>query len=268
MKHWQVNGHDMAYLELGQGPPLLLVHGSICDFRAWGPILGPLSQRHRVIAPSLRHYFPAHWNGIGEGFTIAQHVADVIGFIEAQGPGPIDLLGHSRGGHIAFRVAQQRPELLRRLILVEPGGRLDHTLAKPSAKPPTSIATPVADAAKLIAVGDIEGGMTIFFEGMDGPGAWARHPESLRQQVRDNACTLLGQINENRLPFSLTDAQSIRTPTLLIGGEKTRGILAVVLKALSTNVNGAKLAMIPDAAHLIYDHNPVAFAKAIVDFLA
>ena len=59
MKHLQINGYDMAYLELGQGPPLLLLHGSLCDFRTWGPALGPLSQCHRVIAPSLRHFFPA-----------------------------------------------------------------------------------------------------------------------------------------------------------------------------------------------------------------
>ena len=37
MKHMQINGYDMACLELGQGPPLLLLHGSLCDFRIWGP---------------------------------------------------------------------------------------------------------------------------------------------------------------------------------------------------------------------------------------
>lgn len=267
MKHQQVNGYDMAYLELGQGPTLVLVHGSLGDFRIWGPALGPLSQHHRVIAPSLRHFFPAHWDGIGPGFTIAQHIADVIGFIEALGPGPIDLLGHSRGGHIAFRVAQQRPDLLRRLILAEPGGDLDASLAEPGAKPPTSLATHFAAAAEKIAAGDIEAGMTIFLDGIEGPGAWAKHPEARRQQLRDNARTLLGQINENRPPYSLADAQSIRTPTLFIGGEKTGGILPVVLKALSSNVKGAKVTTIPGATHSMYEQNPVAFAKAILDFL-
>jgi esterase len=268
MKHQQVNGYDMAYLELGQGQPLLLVHGSLDDFRIWGPVLGPLSQGHRVIAPSLRHFFPAHWDGRGAGFTIAQHVADVIGFIEALGCGPIDLLGHSRGGHIAFRVAQQRPELLRRLILAEPGGDLDTTLAEPGAKQPLSLATHFAAAAKQIAAGDIEGGMTIFFDGIEGPGAWARHPEAKRQPLRDNARTLLGQVHENRRPYSLADAQAIRTPTLCIGGEKTAGNLPVVLKALAANVPGAKVATIPGASHPMFDQNPVAFAQAVLDFLA
>ena len=115
MLHQRVNGYDMAYIEVGEGSPLVCVHGSLCDFRIWCCVLGPLSRRHRVIAPSLRHFFPAHWDGAGSDYTMAQHVADTIGFIEALGTAPVDLLGHSRGGHIAFRVAQQRPDLLRRV---------------------------------------------------------------------------------------------------------------------------------------------------------
>src|SRR3954468_13141147 len=103
MQTLPVNGFDMAYLEVGQGPPLVCVHGSLSDFRVWSPVLGPLSKRHRVIAPSLRHFFPEHWDGQGGSYSIAQHTSDVIVFIEQLDAGPVDLLGHSRGGHIAFR---------------------------------------------------------------------------------------------------------------------------------------------------------------------
>ena len=131
MLHRRVNGHDMAFIALGEGTPLVCVHGTLCDFRVWSCVLGPLSRRHRVVALSLRHFFPEHWDGVGSDYTMAQHVADVIGFIEALGEGSVDLMGHSRGGHIAFRVAQQRPDLLRRLVLAEPGGDLDASLAPP-----------------------------------------------------------------------------------------------------------------------------------------
>ena len=73
-----------------EGAPLVCVHGSPCDFRVWSCVLGPLSRRHRVIALSLRHFFPEHWDGVGSGYTIAQHVADVIGFIEALGEGTVE----------------------------------------------------------------------------------------------------------------------------------------------------------------------------------
>jgi pimeloyl-ACP methyl ester carboxylesterase len=58
MQTLSVNGYDMAYLELGQGPRLVCVHGSLCDFRTWSALLGQLTQKHRVIAVSLRTFSP------------------------------------------------------------------------------------------------------------------------------------------------------------------------------------------------------------------
>jgi len=52
MLHWRVNGYDLAYTQVGQGEPLVCVHGSLNDFRIWSPVLGLLSRRHCVIAPS------------------------------------------------------------------------------------------------------------------------------------------------------------------------------------------------------------------------
>jgi|ERR1700730_12450882 hypothetical protein len=74
----RVNGYDMAYLDVGNGPPLVCVHGSLCDFRIWSAVLGPLTQKHRLIAVSLRHFFPEQWDGVGDGYSIAQHVDDMI----------------------------------------------------------------------------------------------------------------------------------------------------------------------------------------------
>ncbi len=114
MQTLRVNGYDMAYLEVGEGPPLVCVHGTLGDFRTWYAVLGPLSKKHRIIALSLRRFFPEHWDGVGNDYLMSQHVSDVIGFIERLETRPVDLMGHSRGGHIGFRVAQQRPDLLRR----------------------------------------------------------------------------------------------------------------------------------------------------------
>ena len=82
MQTLRVNGYDMAYLEIGAGPPLVCVHGTLGDFRTWSAVLGPLSKQHRVIAVSLRRFFPEHWDGVGDDYQMAQHVADVIAFIE------------------------------------------------------------------------------------------------------------------------------------------------------------------------------------------
>jgi pimeloyl-ACP methyl ester carboxylesterase len=268
MQSLRVNGTDIAYLEVGHGPTLVCVHGSLCDFRTWSPVLGPLSKRHRVIALSLRHFFPAHWDGNGDTYSIAQHVADVIAFIGTLGAGPVDLLGHSRGGHIAFRVAQQRPDLLRRLILAEPGGELDASLDPNATGSPSRLAAIAAAAAEKIQAGDVEGGLTAFVDAIETPGAWKRKPAMSKQLLRDNATTLIGQTRDNRLPFSRADAESIRTPTLLIGGASTKGMLPQVLRALAAHVPNARSAMIDGATHMMVEQAPARFCEIALEFLA
>jgi pimeloyl-ACP methyl ester carboxylesterase len=268
MQTLAVNGFDMAYLDVGEGPPLLCIHGSLCDFRIWSSVLGPLSNKHRVIAPSLRHFFPDHWDGVGDTYSIAQHVDDVIGFIEKLDAGPVNLMGHSRGGHISFRVAQRRPDLLRRLILAEPGGELDATL-DPEFKPgPSPLAARFAACADVIAKGDIDGGLEIFMDALEGPGAWKRLPATPKQLLRDNATTLIGQTRGARPPFSKADAEAIRMPTLFIGGAKTKGTIPKVLHALAANVAGSRTEIIPNTTHPMFEQAPQKYCEIVLAFLA
>src|SRR6201996_2004417 len=270
MQTLHVNGYDMAYLDIGQtrgGPPLLCVHGSLNDFRIWGCVLGPLTTQHRVICVSLRHFFPELWDGVGSTYSIAQHVDDVIAFIEKLDAGPVDLMGHSRGGHISFRVAERRPDLLRKLILAEPGGELDATL-DPAYKPgPSPLAARIATAANKIAAGDVEGGLEFFLNAIEGPGAWARLPAAPAQALRDNAFTLIGQARDNRPPFSKADAESIAMPTLFIGGARTKGALPQVLRTLAAHVPNSKIEMIPNTTHPMFEQAPQKYCEIVLDFL-
>jgi pimeloyl-ACP methyl ester carboxylesterase len=268
MQTLRVNGYEMAYLDVGEGPPLVCVHGSLCDFRIWGAVIGPLTTKHRVIAVSLRHFFPEHWDGRGDTYSIAQHVDDVIAFIAQIEPKPVDLMGHSRGGHISFRVAQKRPDLLRKLILAEPGGELDATL-DPDYKPgPSPLAARFAASAEKIAAGDIDGGLQYFMDSLEGPGAWKRLPAMAKQLLRDNAMTLLGQVRDQRPPFSKADAESIRTPTLFIGGANTKGALPKVLHSLAAHVTGSRTEIIPGATHPMFEQAPQKYCEIVLKFLA
>ena len=83
-------------------------------------------------------------------------------------------MGHSRGGHVSFRVAQRRPDLLRRLILAKPGGELDATLDPAASPGPSPLAARIAASAKIIASGDIDAGLMLFMDALEEPGAWAR----------------------------------------------------------------------------------------------
>jgi pimeloyl-ACP methyl ester carboxylesterase len=270
MQRLHVNGYDMPYLDVGDargGPPLVCVHGSLSDFRIWGCVLGPLTQRHRLIAVSLRHFFPDRWDGLSDTYSIAQHVDDVIAFIAKLDLGPVDLMGHSRGGHICFRVAQARPELLRRLILAEPGGELDASLDPDHTGGPSPLVARFTASAEKIAVGDVDGGLAVFVDTLEGAGTWPRLPATVKQNLRDNATTLIGQVRDNRPPFSRADAESILMPTLFILGARTKGLLPKVLHALAAHVPDARTAIIPNTTHPMFEQAPQKYAEVVLDFL-
>ena len=133
-------------------------------------------------------------------------------------------------------MAQRRPDLLRRLILAEPGGELDATLD------PTFQARPLAarGADRGFRRGDRQGRYRRRPADLHGragrPGAWKRLPATPKQLLRDNATTLIGQMRDQRPPFSKADAEAIKTPTLFIGGANTKGTLPQVLHALAAHV--------------------------------
>ena len=262
------NGTEMSYAESGPagGEPLLLIHGTLGDQRSFTAQMEPLGAAgYRTMAVSMRHCWPGRWEDDGD-FTIDTHVADVAAFIQALGRGPVRLVGHSRGGHIGFRVAERHPELLRALVLAEPGGELDESLGgEPGGGGRQAGA--FAEAAALVAAGDEEGGLRRVAEHTGGPGAWERRPEERKAISRANARTLLGQAREGRAPYSRAAAAAIRTPTLLLHGADTLPNFVANVRALGGTIPGARIEVIPDATHGLTFENPAAFNAAVLDFL-
>ena len=212
-----------------------------------------------------RHCWPGNWSAEGGDFRIDTHVADVAAFIGALRMGPVALLGHSRGGHIAIRVAERHPTVLRALILAEPGGELDESLGgKPANAGQASAFTAAAD---LIAAGDEEGGLRVVAEHTGGPGAWERRPEERRVISRANACTMLCQRNEKRRPYSRASAATIRLPTLFLYGANTRPNFVANVEALSGAIEGSKIVVTSNATHGLPYENPTDFTAAVIGFL-
>lgn len=275
MRTLEINGYRMTYVDEGSGEPLVMVHGSLSDYRYWARQAGPLRTRLRVVSVSLRHYYPERWNGVGEDFTTRQHYEDVAAFIAALGAGPAHLLGHSRGGNIAFRVGRHYPELVKSLILAEPGSELDDALkpvsqtsATPNSARPPDHGDFRVRSVELIRKDDVDGGLKLFIDAVSGPGSWERMPERSRQVTRDNAYTLIGQIKDQRAPITRADATAVRVPTLLIGGERTPAPFPQILDALEGVLPRCKRVTIIGASHMMNVERPEAFNAAVLDFVS
>ena len=264
-----VNGYEMVFVEQGTGIPLLLVHGSVCDYRYWAGQMEPFGAHYRTIAVSLRHCWPECWDGEGDDFTVQQHTDDVAAFVAALQAGPVHLLGSSRGAYIAFRVAQNFPHLVRALVLAEPGGVLDPSLAPSQAEadPPMALGPLYAEAAERIRRGEIDKGLAPAVDVIIGPGGWKGLSESIKQILRDNARTLLGQIKEQRAPLSRADAQAIRAPTLLMAGERSPRNYHRILDGLQTALREVRRVAIPAASHTSNIDNPQDFEREVLAFL-
>lgn len=265
-----VNGYPMAYVETpapadAVGAPLVLVHGSLCDFRYFKPNMAPLGQRRRVIAVSLRHYWPEAWDGRDGAFSGEQHAEDLAAFITALGVGPVHVLGHSRGGYVALRTALLAPDTVRSLILADPGVEIS---GGPVQVPLDSERGNFRERAlALIEAGDIDGGLAIFIDTVSGPDTWRRMVPWFKQMVRDNARTLIGQVAEPRAPLPIDALGALHAPVLLMGGAESPAPYPDVLDALAHAMPEARRMVIQDASHGMNLANPIAFHRAVDAFL-
>lgn len=266
VKTLPVNGYPIAYLERGSGPTLVLVPGSLNDYRYWMPQLETLSSRFRVVAVSPRHYFPERWNGEGT-FSLEQHAQDVAVFIEELDVGPVYLVGWSRGGQIVMRTTLERPELVRKLVLMDP--QIAELVQA------TSSGTPIPGGGKLakgaeeyFRNGDLEGGLQYFFDGVNGEGAWKKLPEEQRKFRLDNAWTLVGQASDvNRKPVTCAELGGFKVPVLLMTGEKSPPQYKPIIDAFQHCQPAAARVIIPNAAHQMSQMNPAAVDAALTKFL-
>src|SRR5215510_15772002 len=93
-----VGGTELAYLDVGRGPPVVMVHGTLCDYRWWQAQTDEFLQQHRVVAYSLRHHHPNVSTGDRADYLPRTHAADLDGIIKALRRGQVHLTGRSCGG--------------------------------------------------------------------------------------------------------------------------------------------------------------------------
>jgi pimeloyl-ACP methyl ester carboxylesterase len=260
------SGVVLPYLERGAGEPLLFVHGSLCDYRYWAPQMEPLAQQFRCIVPSLSHYWPALDACIQSEFGWDTHVAELAGFIAALGLDSVHLVGHSRGGNLAYQLARRHPRLVRSLVLADPGGPLllndDEDAALPAA---TNVLR--SRAASLIDAGEFEAGLELFVDSVSAPGTWKQSPRAFRQMALANATTLPKQLCDPLPAFSASSAAGIKCRTLLIDGQRSPRMFRNNAAALAQWVQFAERVTIDGATHGMNVSHPQQFNRQLIAFV-
>lgn len=264
-----VNGYRLAYVEEGTSlPALLLIHGSMSDYRSWLNQLGVLSARYRTIAVSLRHCYPERWDGIGDDFSVEQHADDLAAFIVRMDLGAVHVVGHSRGGAVAIYLALQYPDLVRTLILADPGGLEALLQDTPEGRKMAQETLEMfARLRRNLASADPETAARDFVESLSGPGAWSRRTPEQRQVMLDNIQT--GPASAQRPHFTLAQITSIAAPILAMTGAASPPRYRTMFEKMrSANPGVSPLVTIDGAAHGMQRDNPGAFNAAVLEFLA
>lgn len=114
-----VDGMPVHFVEAGQGPAVLLLHGFPYTWFEWRHQIGPLAAAgYRVIAPDLRGFGLTGKPERTENYTLLHCAGDAIGLLRALGVDQAVVAGHDLGAWVAATVARMRPDMVRGLALL------------------------------------------------------------------------------------------------------------------------------------------------------
>lgn len=120
--HIEIEGHTFQARSGGDGPPLLCLHGYPQTHACWHKVAPKLAETNTVVAMDLRGYGqsaiptsdPEH-----KAYAKRTMAADAVALMRALGHDTFTVMGHDRGGRVAYRMALDSPEAVERLILVD-----------------------------------------------------------------------------------------------------------------------------------------------------
>lgn len=267
-----INGDSIQYMDIGNGDPVIFVHGTLGDYRIWAAQIDTFAKDHRVIAYSRRYAYP-NKQVINDSadYSVIQHTKDLAAFIKALNLPPVHLVGHSYGAFVTLLVAMDHPELVRSLTLGEPpvmsmlknapGGDsiLNNFITK--------ALTPTSEAFKN---NNNEKAVTAFLAGVLGDSLfYSKLPQQARNNMMDNTLELRGSVfSKNLFPTITCDTlNKIKVPVLLVKGDRTPVFFTAIIDELDRCLNKKELATLPNSSHGLEFENPVEFNKIVLGFI-
>ena len=253
----------IAYDDAGQGPVIVLVHGSPGTSRAWQPVAERLATRFRVISPNLPGYGETT-RPAGAGPGDSSYAAGLIEALIAEVGPPTVLAGHSYGGVVALMTALRGRATPRALALFEP-------VAVP-------VLAAVGEAEAFAAAQALFEGYCAAFERGDpgavrimvdywfGTGALDQMPAPMREflvvhtghNVRDVRATF-------RDPYSLPSLRGLMMPVLCVLGSRSPAMMGKIVEAIASHAPRGIIEKLENANHAMITTHADAVAALITE---
>lgn len=257
------DGTPIAVFRSGRGRPLVVVHGTTSDHTTWRLVTSLLGREVAVHAVDRRGRGAS---GDGTTYSLELEHADIAAVVDAAAQkfgGPVDLLGHSYGGNVAFGAARLTDNV-RRLVLYEgwpppdvahrsyePGllARMDEQLAE--GRPDELLDLMFREIVKMS-----EAEIAAIKAAPTWPARLAAAP-TVPREVR----------SFGRHAFDPTEARQIRVPVLLLVGEDSPSDLQADPGAVAAALPDARLGILPGQMHMAHLTDPASFAETVLSFL-
>lgn len=267
----QVNGHKIAYLDVGDGTPVILLHGFGGSMWQWEHQQTALSAKFRVITPDV----------LGSGlsdkpemdYSPDEMLAFLVGFMDALRIRQAVLVGHSMGAGLAIGMALDHPERIAKLVLIS--GLPQHVIENLT-NPTIRRALDTSAPAWLVSFGNwLFGG--VFTEGILKEIIY--DPTLLTEAVLDRSNRnrkrpgLFGPVMSAGRHLPVWESRfaprigSITQRTLILWGEEDRVFPITVGQQLHTMIPGSTFVAIPRAGHMPQWEQPGLTNPQLLQFI-
>jgi pimeloyl-ACP methyl ester carboxylesterase len=253
-------GIDLHYVEQGEGPPLVFVHGSLSDYSYWKPQFPYFTPSRRVIAYSRRYNWPND-NPTQPNYSAITDADDLAGFIAALGLKKPIIVGHSYGALTALFFAMRHPGIAPAIVLAEaPAVSLLNDVEGADAVKAKAMyadiqARMVAPMRAAFAEGAREKGVAVFIDYVFGrPDAWANFSDADKADTMKDAHEWDVMMTGGELfPEIAPDAlRRIETPVLMLSGAQSYPFLGVIDAQIEKLLPHVTRFIVPGAGHQMW----------------
>jgi pimeloyl-ACP methyl ester carboxylesterase len=270
----EIHGQPVTFHKMGEGPPVLLVHGITSSSRTWKSVMPRLAEKFTVIAPDLLgHGRSAKPQG---DYSLGAYASGMRDLLVALDVDKVNVVGHSLGGGIAMQFAYQFPEKISRLVLVDTGGigREVNPALRAAALPGAEYVLPLLFTPTLhdagLKVRNFLAGIGLHgsadVEGVAEGFASLTEADARRAFVN----TVRSVIDPTGQRVSAADRLYLTAdiPSLIVWGDRDRIIPVSHADLAHELMPGSRLEIFPGAGHFPFNDDPDRFIRIFDEFVA